>query len=168
MAKEPGLVLAIGLVAMMSLAAGQHSATPRIVYNPTESAPRGWYAIVRTDELADDNFALAHLPAAAATLADVRRYLPRSVPILKRVAAGPGQRVCELAGAVVVNGKAAARALDSDSHDRTLTPWSGCRTLQADEYFLLSRNSPASFDSRYFGPIRRANVIGRAVPLWTW
>ncbi|HEY1090621.1 MAG TPA: S26 family signal peptidase, partial [Burkholderiaceae bacterium] len=26
--------------------------------------------------------------------------------------------------------------------------------------------NPASFDSRYFGPVRAANVIGIAQPLW--
>ncbi len=46
--------------------------------------------------------------------------------------------------------------------------WSGCRRLAAHELFLIAPASAASFDSRYFGPVTRAQVIGRAVPLWTW
>jgi hypothetical protein len=51
---------------------------------------------------------------------------------------------------------------------RALPHWSACRRLKAQEVFLLSSYSPFSFDSRYFGPVERASVMGRAVPLWTW
>jgi type IV secretory pathway protease TraF len=36
------------------------------------------------------------------------------------------------------------------------------------ELFLLNSSHPASFDSRYFGPLDRSFVIGKAVPLWTF
>ena len=36
------------------------------------------------------------------------------------------------------------------------------------ELFLLSATNPASFDSRYFGPVAVSAVIGSAQPLWTW
>jgi len=49
-----------------------------------------------------------------------------------------------------------------------LPQWSACRTLKTQELFLLSSYSPFSFDSRYFGPVKRAAVIGQAIPLWTW
>jgi hypothetical protein len=31
-----------------------------------------------------------------------------------------------------------------------------------------SRDVPASFDSRYFGPVASDAIVGRLVPLWTW
>ena len=34
------------------------------------------------------------------------------------------------------------------------------------ELFLLSVTNPASFDSRYFGPVSAASVIGVARPVW--
>ncbi|MBI3531959.1 MAG: S26 family signal peptidase, partial [Burkholderiales bacterium] len=40
--------------------------------------------------------------------------------------------------------------------------------LHDGELFLLSATNPASFDSRYFGPIAASAVIGSAQPLWTW
>jgi type IV secretory pathway protease TraF len=43
-----------------------------------------------------------------------------------------------------------------------------CRPLVENELFLLSNTNPASFDSRYFGPIDTAAVLGVARPLWTW
>jgi hypothetical protein len=35
-------------------------------------------------------------------------------------------------------------------------------TLKADEFFVLGDNSPRSSDSRYWGPVPRANILGKA------
>jgi type IV secretory pathway protease TraF len=49
-----------------------------------------------------------------------------------------------------------------------MSAWQQCRRLSDGELFLLSTTNPASFDSRYFGPIAASAVIGAAHPLWTW
>lgn len=43
--------------------------------------------------------------------------------------------------------------------------WWGCRRLGAGYLFLLAPEND-SFDSRYFGVVPEAQVIGRAAPLW--
>jgi type IV secretory pathway protease TraF len=42
----------------------------------------------------------------------------------------------------------------------------GCRLIGEGEVFLMSRDEPASLDSRYFGPIPLSAILGRAGPLW--
>ena len=59
-------------------------------------------------------------------------------------------------------------ALTVDRLGRRLPVWRQCRALHVDELFLLSTTNPASFDSRYFGPVTISAVIGTAQPLWTW
>lgn len=59
-------------------------------------------------------------------------------------------------------------ARSHDGRGRPLAPWSGCRPLAHGEVFLLASHSPASFDSRYFGPVQREAILGEALPLWTW
>ena len=140
----------------------------RLVYNPTASARLGWYAVVPVTTPRVGDVLLAHLPSSAALFADNRRYLPKSVPILKRVGAVAGQRVCVRNRVLRVDRELPVRLLERDGIGRPLTPWRGCRELNVDELFLLSHDSPASFDSRYFGPIPKRLVIGRAVALWTW
>jgi conjugative transfer signal peptidase TraF len=140
----------------------------QVRYNTSRSAPLGWYAIVPESDVPIGALALARLPIAAAELADQRGYLPRTVPILKRVAAVHGQGICVLGDEITIDGVPAARALTRDSTGRPLEHWIGCRRLAADELFLLSGDRTASFDSRYFGPIRSSAVIGEAIPLWTW
>ena len=142
--------------------------TYRLMYNPSSSAPRGWYLRVPLTTLKPHTWILARLPDGIAAFAAARDYLPLTVPILKPIAALRGQTVCEKDGDVSIDGKPVAHALMRDGAGRPLPHWTGCRALHDDEIFLLSDYHPASFDSRYFGPLRRAAVIGRVVPLWTW
>lgn len=46
-------------------------------------------------------------------------------------------------------------------------PFSSSVTLSGDEYFVEGDNREASFDSRYWGPLSRSRITGRAlVRLW--
>jgi type IV secretory pathway protease TraF len=45
--------------------------------------------------------------------------------------------------------------------------WHGCVTLAPGRYLLLM-DADGSFDGRYFGPVARCQIVGRATPLWTW
>lgn len=139
-----------------------------LFYNPSDSAPRGWYAQRPVRELWPGQRVFARLPAAAARLADRRGYLPKHLPLLKRIGAVGGQHVCVQRGLVRIGGRAVALTRHHDGAGRPLAAWSGCRVLAPDEVFLFAADRPASFDSRYFGPVGRAAVLGEAVPLRTW
>ncbi len=137
----------------------------RIVYNASDSAPRGLYTVSAATRLQVGDYVIARLPEAIATLAAARGYLPRSVPVLKRIAAVAGQRVCIRNGAVYIDGIAVARTLGEDGQHRPLAHWKPCRLLVEGELFLLNPVNVASFDSRYFGPIDVSFVRGRATRL---
>jgi len=139
---------------------------PRLVWNASPSAPVGLYWASRAAPARGD-LVLATLPPDARRLAADRRYLPAGVPLVKRLAAVSGDVVCTVGDAVFVNGKYVATRRNRDSFGRVLPRWSGCCTLAADELFLLMADVSGSFDGRYFGPVRRARIIGRLVPLWT-
>jgi conjugative transfer signal peptidase TraF len=165
---RPIAVMMAGAVWVLALAWPLTPRSYRLVYNPTTSAPAGWYIVERHADLRVDDYVLAYLPAEAAQLADERQYLPLSVPILKRVGAVGSQCVCISGDLILIDGRLTAQALRRDSRGRDLAIWRHCQTLAKDELFLLSITNPASFDSRYFGPILRGPVIGKAIPLWTW
>jgi conjugative transfer signal peptidase TraF len=145
-----------------------HSPVVRIVYNPSASVPIGWYRIGPPGPLHVGSIVLANLPVRAAVLAAQRNYLPLGIPLLKPVAARSPQRVCTQDHRVRIDGVAVATALTVDRHGRSLPVWQHCRPLLDDELFLLSTTNPASFDSRYFGPVSVSAVIGSAQPIWTW
>jgi len=160
------LCMDIGLAVLLVPLAMPHRA--QVVYNPSDSVARGWYRIVPADSLQVGSIVLARLPAPAAVLAAQRDYLPASIPLLKRIGAVAPQRVCMDGASVRIDDVVVAAVMRADGHGRPLSAWSQCRHLANGELFLLSSTNPASFDSRYFGPILASSVIGSAQPLWTW
>ena len=160
------IVVCIGVAACLGSPFGQPSY--RLLYNPSPSVPEGWYAIVPPRDVRVGTLVVARLPADAATLADRRGYLPLAVPAIKRVAAAGGYHVCTRSGTVFIEGRSVGHTLSVDGAGRPLSAWSLGRTLAADELFLLGEGSASSFDSRYFGPVRRTAIVARAIPLWTW
>ncbi|MFO3681287.1 S26 family signal peptidase [Pseudomonas aeruginosa] len=147
---------------------------PRLIYNPSDSVPVGCYRIeplqLRAGSLprplSVGSIVLARLPADATALAAQRGYLPAHIPLLKRVGAVAPQHVCIIAGQVRIDGVPVATALPADRLGRPLPSWRHCRPLAEGELFLLSVANPASFDSRYFGPVNTSAVIGVARPIW--
>ena len=147
---------------------------PRRVYNPSDSVAVGWYRVDPLDHrtssppspLSVGSIVLTRLPADVAALAAQRGYLPARIPLLKRVGAVAPQHVCMFDGLVWIDGVPSAAVLPADRLGRPLPSWQQCRRLQPGELFLLSSANPASFDSRYFGPVSASAVIGVAHPVW--
>jgi conjugative transfer signal peptidase TraF len=153
-------VLSLALTASVPVA-------PRFVWNASASVPVGLYAISAAGPLAVTDLVAVRAPEPIAAFLAERGYLPRGVPLLKRVAALPGQTVCRVEAAVTVDGIAMGEALARDRLGRPLPGWQGCRTVAADELFLMNFDIRDSLDGRYFGPISARAVIGRAIPLYT-
>ena len=147
---------------------------PRLTYNPSDSVAVGWYRVDPLDHrtsspprpLSVGSIVLVPLPAEAAALAAQRGYLPTRIPLLKRVGAVAPQEVCIADGKVHIDGVPSAAVLSADRWGRPLPSWQQCHRLRHGELFLLSVTNPASFDSRYFGPVSAASVIGVARPVW--
>ena len=158
------ITLSVGSLLVVAWTALTNS-SPLLVYNASNSVPAGWYSITDAHLLAAGDLVLVRLPPETAAFAAQRGYLPSTVPLLKTVAATAPQHVCVRGNQVMIDSKLVARQLRWDRQGRTLPTWRVCRRLVDDELFLLSSN-PESFDSRYFGPVRAADVIGIAQPLW--
>ncbi|MEN5397581.1 S26 family signal peptidase [Achromobacter xylosoxidans] len=147
---------------------------PRLIYNPSDSVAIGWYRVDPLGRkpgslprpLSVGTIVLTTLPPDAAALAAQRGYLPTRVPLLKRVGAVAPQEVCITGRIVRIDGVPSAAVLPADRWGRPLLSWQQCHRLEPGELFLLSTTNPASFDSRYFGPVSVSAVIGVAHPVW--
>jgi conjugative transfer signal peptidase TraF len=167
MMPRDGIFALTGLGVALAIASSLVDVQPILVWNPTASASRGLYRIAPPSGLQPGDLVLLRPDPASAAIYAERGYLPLGVPLLKRIGALGGMRVCEHAGEVAIDDRHVADALPIDGRGRPMTPWAGCRTLSDGELFALNADVPASLDGRYFGPSLVSSVIGRAVPVWT-
>ena len=139
----------------------------KLVWNASASAPLGLYAIDSDDLPQPTDLLAVDAPEPLATFLAERGYLPRGVPLMKRVAGVAGQRVCRTGRTISVDGIDMAEALDHDRLGRVLPSWQGCRVIAVGEIFLMNVQVRDSLDGRYFGPVSTDTIIGRATPLYT-
>lgn len=155
------LPLAIGVVSISLIALSTFLSSHEVlIWNRTESAPKGLYW--QSDSpLTLNGWAVVSGKAPASIWISERGFLASGWPIIKRVRALPGDKICRENGLVKINNETVATALEADSDGRALPVWHGCVRLKADEVFLLNAH-PRSLDGRYFGPTKIENVRGSA------
>ncbi len=155
--------LAITIVPVLALGVpGLANLPTKLVYNGSKSSRVGFYWIDNQPaELGD--FVLMEVPNSMRKLIESRRYLPPNVPLIKRIVAVEGDEVCRKRSNILVNGSGMGVAKPEDILGRHLPVWKGCEVLTKEQIFVLQFH-PDSFDGRYFGPVNRDLIIGRA----TW
>lgn len=165
-ARKPGVVslacvtLPVCVATAFSLMAPQ----PAFLWNPTPSEPVGLY--VRSGEGPRRGRIIAFLtPDRAFPYADGHMNYLRRIPILKTIAAGEGDKVCTNEGVLTINGRRRGPVFTLDGRGAKLPLWRGCRKMVRDEFFVFSDRITNSFDSRYYGPVARASIIGVFRPL---
>lgn len=154
---------------------------PWLLINESRSLPRGLYRRLDAPVVLGSIVAVKPPPSAGAYLRAANA--PEDLHLLKRVAAGPGDRVCvtRVAGDQARGGAPRAEpqtlknggrillleALETDAGRRPLPDGTGCRLLQPGLVFILG-DGPRSFDSRYFGPAPTGSLSGPYVLAVPW
>jgi conjugative transfer signal peptidase TraF len=157
-------VVAIGMTALAATLIWPPR--PLLVWNASESSPPGLYLVAPPGDVEPGDMVIAWAPAEARRLGAGRHYLPSNVPLVKRVAAVAGDRVCAAGEAVFVNGRLEALRRERDGAGRPMPWWNGCQVVRGGDLFLLTPSVPDSFDGRYFGITRASDVVGSARLIW--
>jgi len=130
------------------------------LYNLTESIPKGVYFLHRNAPVIRNSLIAFNLPDELEKFAIQRQYIPSGVPFMKRVLGKAGDTVCVAPdGNVDLNGEVIGLHYPLDRDGRKMPAWSGCHSLSQDEYFVFG-DHPRSFDSRYFGAVKRTDILG--------
>ncbi|EFI52845.1 S26 family signal peptidase [Afipia sp. 1NLS2] len=156
--------------ALASFGVGYPGLTPmpiKLMWNASASAPIGFYTIDFDGPFEVTDLVAIDAPEPLADFLDKRGYLPKGVPLLKRVLAVSGQVVCRTGLVITVDGVDMGHALERDRAGRDLPEWQGCQRIQTGEFFAMNWQVEGSLDGRYFGLLSTDQIIGRAVPLWT-
>ncbi|NRP75603.1 hypothetical protein ILFOPFJJ_06526 [Ensifer psoraleae] len=143
--------------------------------NLTPSEPLGLWRFVKLDRSAavGDLVFICPPQAAAMREARLRGYLrsglcPGGVaPLIKTVVAVAGQRV-EVGANVNVDGRPVPSSglAQRDGRDRPMTRFAG--GIVPPDYVFLHSPFAGSYDSRYFGPVPAAGILGVAREVLTY
>ena len=138
----------------------------RFIWNRTGSAPEGLY-VLSDEPITRGVWVIVSPRSSEAEWVSKRGYIGEDWPLIKRVAALPGDEICREGNAISINHVRFAEALESDSLGRQMPVWHSCSILAEDEVFLLNSH-PRSIDGRYFGPTKVSDIGGSIRLLWTW
>ncbi|HEV7175169.1 MAG TPA: signal peptidase I [Solirubrobacteraceae bacterium] len=99
----------------------------------------------------------------ASQACDVTQGQPSSQTFIKRLVGLPGDRISIVNGHVIRNG-----VREHDPYAVACRGMSACNLtttirVPAGEYYMMGDNRPDSEDSRYWGPVPRKWIIGRAI-----
>jgi signal peptidase I len=81
---------------------------------------------------------------------------------IKRVVAGPGDRIAVRDGHVILNGKRQKESFAEPCGGGSACNFPREIRVPADHYFMMGDNRGSSDDSRFWGPVPRKWVIGEA------
>ena len=140
------------------------SLKPKLVWNRTDSAPRGLYWVKDADIAVGDWVVLSPESRPVLWIAD-HGFIGPDWPVIKRVAALKDAQICRQQETVSIDGKLVAIAKNMTAAGIELPVWQGCGTLGGDEVFLLGEHEN-SLDGRYFGAVHRRDLDGRAELVW--
>jgi conjugative transfer signal peptidase TraF len=142
-------------------------ATPRYIWNASNSVPIGLYRVQPVTRLTVTELVAVMPPDLLAAFLYLGGYLPIGVPMLKRVLALSGQTVCRIGLKISVDSVDVGEASERDRLGRPLPAWQGCYVVADGDVFVMNWQSAESLDGRYFGSLPTSTVIGRATPVWT-
>ena len=166
-ARIPLIWLVAGLI---FLGASSPTHPVRIIFNRTNSVPRGLYIVqpLAPDASLEigDMVAFSPEPQDRKWL-ESRAYIGKNWPLLKYVAALPGDTVCRHGATLRINQLPVAHALEQDGEGRALPVWQGCLKLTEGDVFLLTPH-PRSLDGRYLGIQKSDRILGKAGRVLAW
>lgn len=142
---------------------------PFLIINKSPSLPLGVYWVEKTNQFQKGDILLLNLPKSIKEIAVKRRYMPKQAQLMKPLVASYEDSVCvNRKGEFLINQKKFGQRLETDSSGRKMPKMlSGCIRLQRDEIVVASLKEN-SFDSRYFGPLLKEFISGKAHAILVW
>jgi conjugative transfer signal peptidase TraF len=155
-APRPHSSLVLGVLVLAAVVS-----TRWVRVNVSPSAPLGLYRLAAVaPPLAYGTLVVLPVPPA------VQRWHSAWLPLLKPIAAMPGDLVCTSAAGLWIEGQAYG-PMYLEAGGAPLPRLQGCVRVPAGAVFLASP-APRSLDGRYFGMTPVADLTARALPLLTW
>lgn len=137
---------------------------PLLIWNTTSSLPKGFYRITPGYGVGD--IVAFDIPENFRSLVQERGWIPLYDRLLKRIVGRAGDVICIKEGVISLNGETFGKNSPADSLGRPMPQLEGCHTVQAGHVWVMLKDNPLSLDSRYFGQVDEATIVGKARLVW--
>jgi len=142
-----------------------------LIFNITGSMPIGiYYTSSNTKNIKKGDFVIVKLPFQLQKFGVERKYIPNyKTKLLKEVIGIPGDKVNLKDKEIVINNSHVYKAptYKYDMEHRKLHFYPRGEYI-SKSYWLYGENNPdESWDSRYYGPVNKLNILKKAVPVIT-
>lgn len=136
----------------------------QFILNLSSSVPLGVYFLNGSENYMRGDLVLFDVPDNAKSLIYGRGFLPEGWPLIKKIGALPGDRVC-IDETLTINGTILGPVLKADNKSRALPQMRGCFSV-APGYFFPIATTARTIDGRYFGPVAINTIKGKATPIF--
>lgn len=138
-----------------------------ITYQVTPSMQQGFYLVKPLNgKIKRGEIVIFTPPPKTLNFLQNHHWLPNDDLMLKHVFGIPGDKVWQKSGFVWINNTKIAPVYKFYAKGKLLPNSNFCGVLDNSEYLLMSTKIKRSFDGRYFGPVNRKKIIGRAIFLF--
>ena len=138
---------------------------PSFNFQVTDSRPKGIYRIEPVQNIGRGDIVVLKVPKRILSYCESRRMIPRNLKyvLMKNVIALPGDIIKVSRAGCYVNGIYYGPVFALDSVGKPLPTCYGEYILKEKQYFLANKYEK-SLDSRYFGPVLKEEITGKAKP----
>jgi len=132
-----------------------------LTYSVSHSVPKSVYLVVPSHEFKRGDLVQFIPPEPYKNFLLTKHWLPRSGLMLKYVYGIPGDFVCNKNHVIRVNKKKLGPVYTFYDKKNKLLQTKFCGILTTNQYLLMSTCVERSYDGRYFGPVIKANIVGK-------
>lgn len=157
--KKPILII----FALIGFLAYLHSIKDKYIINPSKSLPRGIYKLYPPTDIKKGDIVVFEISKDLQEYMKQRGYILSNVTtLMKKVAAFSDDTIEIKNQEIFINNISWGKIYEFDSRYRPLKKLKNENLILKDDEFLALSNTDKSFDSRYFGAIKRTKIVAKS------